>query len=422
MSKKINGSLALADQSIYSASNIINLIMLGRYGSSNELGYYTLCFSLILFVINTHEAFLTMPYTITRTGRDSSNLHFYKNHVALIFLIFNCAILLVCIVVGVAMYVTGSAFISISLLWAFGLGIFFITARDFIRKMLFANFQFRTALGYDAFILIAQLIGFWWLVLHTQLTASVVIYLNAACCLLPALVWCCMQKNILLVHIPQLKMDLQTCWEMGKWLFSASVMMWLSRQLYPWLLVLVHGPQSAGIYAACWSFAQFSRPFLKGFGNYLVPTTSLVFQEKPHELEQNLKHIITITFAISLVPTLLLLCFGKEILILVYGSDFAKHASVVYTLSLYIPAMAVSYIFIVGFKSIKKPQKNFLINVLTFFISMICCYFLIGPYGPLGAAASLLIGELIGIGIRYSIFKTTLGIELTELQREFAKP
>src|SRR5581483_3323402 len=56
--------LALADQVAVSGTSFLVTLVLGRCASAEELGQYTLGFTLVVLLIGVFESLLTIPYTV----------------------------------------------------------------------------------------------------------------------------------------------------------------------------------------------------------------------------------------------------------------------------------------------------------------------------------------------------------------------
>jgi O-antigen/teichoic acid export membrane protein len=183
-----------------------------------------------------------------------------------------------------------------------------------------------------------------------------------------------------------------------------------SIQLYPWFIAGFQGAGATGIFAACMGVVALANPFFIGIGNYFGPRAANTYAK--HGVTE-LRRIVTkasivLVFGMGLF-CLSILIFGDYFLVLMYGAKYSGFGVIVSILALstfaWVLAAAAAY----GIWAMKRPEVNFIINLVSFIFTVTFGLWFVKKYGPLGAAYGLFIVNLLSSIIRYIFFKRMAG-------------
>lgn len=262
---------SLADQAVASATNFLTGVIIARACSKEQLGLYTLGFSLILLVTDFQTSLITTPYMVYAPrlkGRDHS---LYTGSTLIHQLAF-CFVTMFGVACGAfaAAHGIGPRGLA-SILWALSVVIALIMLREHARRVSFARLKLKTALLFDTSIAVGQISGLLLLSHFGLLSASLAFWLIGLACGIAVVGWLWSDRECYDPRLNQSRADFKKNWLFGKWVLASGVVWAVSMNLYPWFLAYFHGTVSTGIWAACWGVVSVGSPALLGILNLAGP-------------------------------------------------------------------------------------------------------------------------------------------------------
>lgn len=262
--------LALLDQAVVSAGSLLLLVLLGRLGGAEQLGYYAFAISIFMVVLAIQEALITRPYTIRLPEHAASRADFAFETLA--------AAAMLAAVAGAGLSVFALAYAwalgptdLVLILASLGCALPFMLLREFVRRHAFADLKFGLAAAFDVTIVLATIGAALLLLAFGSLSAASVIVTTGASCAAIVCMWLLANRSafswraLLLVH------NAMENWRLGRWLLLGQLGVQVQGYAFPWLVMLYLGPSTAGALAACMTIVSFSNPMLQGFFNFLIP-------------------------------------------------------------------------------------------------------------------------------------------------------
>jgi O-antigen/teichoic acid export membrane protein len=402
------GVISLADQAVFSATNFLTGVIIGRSGSREELGLYMLGLSLILFVTDLQTSLITTPYMVY-APRLKAKAHALYTGSTLIHQLAFCIIVMLCVLGG--MFAVNGGVGSRALgpvLRALVFVIALIMLREHARRVSFARLKLKTAFIFDTCIAAGQISGLLVLAHFGLLTASRAFWVIGAVCGIAVLGWLWSDRGFYDPRLSESLSDLRKNWIFGKWVFASGLIWAISMNLYPWLLATSHGVASAGVWAACLGVVSVGGPVMVGIQNLAGPKIAHVYAAEGHRALRRLVFKITAIVAtpISLL-CLVTFIWGGRLVVLMYGHQYAGHRWIVSVLALNLLVSAVAFPFSRALFAVDRADLDFLVNFTALFIMLTLGLWLVRAFGPLGAAWGLL-----GANFSTSVVRTAAFLRL----------
>jgi len=290
-------------------------------------------------------------------------------------------------------------------LWALAVTITLILLKEYVRRIFFARLDMMTALVLDSFVAGMQIGGLLLLAYIGVLSATQAYLVIGAACGVAALSWLVWEREIFAVRLSQVISDLHRNWSLGKWFFAGTLVFLMSTQLFIWFLNGFHGTAPTGVLAACMGIVFLSNPFFIGMGNLVGPKASQAYAFG------GAKEVRIVVFKSSVLLAaamglfcLMILVFGEQLLVFIYGSKYAGNGAVVSVLALGNMSAAITMPATHGLLVIDRPKADFKVNLIFLGITLTLGLWLVQSYGVLGVAFGLLAGKFTVLITRWTTF------------------
>lgn len=400
-------ALAVGDQVIVSATNFLTTVLIGRFSGPAALGVYSIGFTLLTSCLCVLEALISTPYTVQRHHARTTDGIVGASLMQTAALSAASAALLMA-AAGVS-YAAADVAVT-HMLWVLAVMIPGVLLREFARRIAFAHLHMEQALLLDLAAAALQLCTLGWLLHIGQLSTVTALAALGAASTLSGLVWLLASRTSFTTNTTVFRAATRAHWRLGRWLFATQVVVAVQGLLVYWLLVWRQDTTAAGVFTACTSIVLVSNPILLGFGNYLAPKSAVAWAEGGRErlLGESRCDAALLVSGLALFCAAVLL-FGDPLIRALYkGPEYAGNADTVSLLAIGMLAMAVGMPANNALISMQRPQSLFWTAVLATSATAASVWGLVGPWGPMGAAVAVLIGNIIRSGVRWSLVLTPI--------------
>ena len=287
----------------------------------------------------------------------------------------------------------------------------FISLRDYIRQISFANLCFNKALILDLGVSALQLFGIILLTSLGLISAKMAYWVIGLSCGLASLGWIVWMRQAFAPQIAQSISDLVVNWKLGKWVFASGLLLILSMVLYPWVLAFFHGIASNGVWGACFGIAAICNPLLLAMQSFLGPKLSHSYAESGG---MGLRRFLFKACAVSslvLTPLcVLLFSFGGSLVVVVYGDKYAGNGLLVSILALNLMVLNISFSLSKTLIVMEHAKVEFAANFVALFVLLMLGVWLIKYFGPVGMAFGILAGNITFSVVGYLFFSKLVNL------------
>jgi len=393
-----NSIIASVDQAALSALSFFISIVLIKNVAKVEYGYYSIGFSIALFLICIQNAIVNTPLAVLLVSKKSDEKKIYAASLGLgQFIVILPA---VCLGFGIAAISkwggldATQAAVAAAICFA-AIGILF---REFLRAYFFAEEIPQQVLKIDLAYVIIFLSGVGIIYFFATISVPLIFVLMGICGILAGLIFG-RRRNWHFRHLA-LKKSYSENWKYGKWALLGVIVWHVQNYSYLYLLGALLGGAAVAEVSAARLLMMPMILFREGWMKIAVPYGSRLREQR------NLNRF-----------------FKEQLLIcLIFGLVVVLYTAVIMSLSGFLQTMlftqkytdSLSYIlfyaviFIVGFLGVNanyglQVTKHFdlitKINFFTMLVTLGCTYFLIKGYGIKGSLTALIIGEALVAGI-----------------------
>jgi O-antigen/teichoic acid export membrane protein len=404
--------LALVDQVMVGGANFITILLLGRLVGADSLGLFALVMTVYYLVLAVQESLITVPYTIF--GARLKNVrHLQYSGAALC----QSATWAVCVgtilaIVALSMFMLEEYTGLVPVVAAFALVAPIWLIREFGRRYLFAHMQVTKVVAMSVAGATTQIVAlcvFGYLGLLSTATALCAMGLGSS---VAGFGWLWFSRRAFRFDRRRFGYYLLKNWVLGRWVLACQATAVVAANVMPWLIAIWLGATATGIFAACESIIRFANPMIISLTNVLVPQASISFADGGKPALRRVVWKATALLSLFLLAfCLLLLIAGKSILARSFGSEYAAYAATLVVLG--INQLWTRIALAPGQALILLERANIILwaEIMGFATSLVAAAVLFPKYGVLGAALSLLAGNL-----PYTVI--TVGAYLTLIRGE----
>lgn len=405
------GMLAILDQCLYSGTNFLTTIVIGRLAGASELGAYTLAFSITVLLISLQRSLLVAPYVVIRGDLSPDQQNDLRTAIA-------WWAGLLAVVASLVILVAGISIENMTVM-ALGICIGAAMVRDFVRRIAFSDYRFTRVIIVDGSVAVLQLGGLFaihqWAPMGYPLNAPV------------ALLWCGFAWGVvglpgmfLSRHefgstSPRLKENLKLVWPTGRWIGLTQVISTMQAYAMPWVLAVFHSIELAGVYAACWTMVQVVSPAIEGVCNLLEPALASASNQSDRVAFNRVMTRVTLLFAILMAILIVgAIVLGDRLLGIAYGDEFASYQTILILLTV---AAAIGNTSIPANKALIQrgwALANAGVAAGSLLISVVTACVCLRWIGPEGAAVGLVAGCMFGFIVRWTLLAMVSRVDTFE--------
>lgn len=396
------GLWAIVDQFVFSGTNFLTSVALGRLAGPTELGKYALSFSILMIVIGIQRSLLMSPYVIVRGGLSETGQRTMRG--SLLFLTFVIAgvFSLLCVSGVLLQPLFAEPLLDPWMVFATALAFPAGMLRDFGRRLAIFHLQIGRAMWLDVAIMLGQFSALGAIYSIGKMDAPTVL---VAC----SCVWAIVGAAGLFVSRSQSTFELQAVrrnfaalWPIGRWVSLTQVVVTTQAFVMPWVMALAASVKLAGIYAACWTIVQIVSPMIEGLGNLIGPKMAGSAEQRSWSGIYALMVRTSVVFAgIMLGLMLMLFVAGRFALDQLYGDEYTSYFTVLVVLALAATANNLGIPVLKALIQLGHAKVNFIISTIGLCLSLCSAAWLLESIGPSGAAWGLVVGNSVATLCRW---------------------
>jgi O-antigen/teichoic acid export membrane protein len=400
--------IAAFDQAMLSAVSFAISIILIKYATKVEYGYYSIAFSVLLIFVSIQNAVVNAPLAVLLVTKKGARKNQYAGSL--------CYGQFMGIIPGACLGIAG-----IGLLTFFGLdsakayvaasiciGAIGILFRDFLRAYFFAEEDPVQALRMDAIyaalflsLMIVALVLF-------EIRSSIIFLFMGISGLLVSVLFT--RKRNWRYHIQSIREGYRENWQYGKWALLGVLVTHAQNYSYLYLLGAMLGSAAVADVSAARLLLMPLALAEMGWGKVVIPHGSKLREQNQLNTFFKNQVLASVVFTLGIVTYVVLLLTFFDVLkssllsnkyadsrdyILLWGAIFIVR----------IITLNASY----GLQVIKKFDTIAKANFITMLIGVGCTYFLIKWYGIEGGLTALIIGlSLLGMALWFFFIKTVI--------------
>lgn len=407
-----NSGLALLDQALVSGTNFLTTVFIGRICGAEELGVYTLGFTVVIFFTVILESLISTPFTIYTHRLSGEARRKYAGSVLIHCLALSAVVILMLGIPGALMAIGYGPVKLKTIFWIVTAISTFEILRQFARRFSFAEHRFASAFFVDAVVSVIQLGGLAWLIRFHRLSAAAAFWFLGLAGFLATAAWFALNFHRFKIYLKNTRPALRQNFKLGRWIFAGRAVSAINNNMLHWILAFLLGTVSTGVFSAGMTVVMFSNPLFLGASNMLGPKAARGFAGGglPAVRQIVWKAVLYLSAGFFLF-CIFLFARGEAVLEFLYtGSEYRHQGSLINTLGLHLLVSSISMAMYHGIVAIERPDINLKANILALFTTLASALLLLPAFGVLGAALSLLIGNIVSTFVQWVWF-----IQLTRL-------
>jgi O-antigen/teichoic acid export membrane protein len=399
-------TLALTDQAVVSATSSLTTVLVGRFAGPEELGIYSIGFSILVLIVCLQDSLVMAPYTVFTQRLEGEERAEYAGSVLL-----HHRILAALTVLGLALagtllwFLPGSPRLA-QVLLVLAVATPMILMREFRRRMSFAHMHMSSALTLDAATAFLQLLTLAALAFCGAMSAVTAQGTVGLACGVTAGIALILSRGSFVIRRDKAVRELRRSWTFGRWIVCGQFISAVHGFVLYWLLAVLLGATVTGVFAACMTIVTLSSPFILGMSNLLGPRTARAFTEGGRdELRRVVLKAALVLGACLAAFVGLVTLFGDDLMRLLYdGKEYGGHGLTISLLALGVLANSVSIPADYGLRTLERPALSFRASLAGLLVTLVASTLLALWWGMLGAALGALAGSIIGTLIRLISF------------------
>lgn len=410
MEKNISKSLlyksgiASIDQAFLSGLNFLISIVLIKIVSKPEYGYYSIFFSIILFMASIQTAVINTPLAvllITKKGDEK------RKYVGSLFFGQNLLLIplsLIGVIGGVVMWYFNLLEPSLSaIIVAISLAFIGILLREFLRAYFFADEIPKTVLIIDVLYVILFIILGFFAYIFSQLNVAAVFFLMGLSSFLVGIFF--INRNKWNFSRSDIKLSYSENWKYGKWALFGVTVTHIQTYSYLYLLGIIVSTAAVADVSAARLLLMPLVLAQEGWSKVILPHGSKL--RETNRLPRLFKEqvIVSIAFVVVVMSLVFVLIFFKPLLLNIILS--AKYANSFDYIFYWGAIFAMGFIALnasFGLQVLKSFELISKINFVTMLVTILLAYFLINSNSIKGGLLALLIGQTISAIILWHFY------------------
>ena len=398
-------SIAVIDQGIVSIGSFMTIILVVRFMTKQDFGYFTLAYTVLTIATGIINALVYEPFSIFAPGKTKNEFAGYWFNSAILTLLLSA---LLSVIILIAIVIMDAANMNITALWTFaGLSVFvfFSFFQDFLRRSFISQKVYLYALYSDIVFCIARILGIFFLHLHhccNGVNVFLVLSFSGFLAILTGIFNPILKNKS---SKEKLSHTWYKHWYYGKWILGATILYTIKSQLYPFFIAGMLSISESGALIASQQISGFLNPLLMGTQNFLKPDA--VIKLHKYGSKYFFKWINKVTLIISLCAFVIcLFCsfWSKQLLHVIYAGKYDDYYIITIISFISIFASTIGRQWQMGIYVLEFPKLISLFHIITASISVPLMIFAIKYWGLIGAAINNLLIIITGTLLSIILF------------------
>lgn len=384
-----------------SLARMATLILIGRYGSLQELGVYTLGLTVLMLVVGLQEAMVTTPYAVFLARYPRDQQRSFSGHLFLFSKLLTALTMLVlatAIAIGYWWQLDSQL---LSVLTALCVILPFALLKEFARRWQIVHMKLLEATLIDSMNTVLLLGCLAVMCVLGRLTAFNAFLAIGLAALLSSITWVVRSHREFLFHWGQMKHTMRSCLHHGKWVAGENLLSVMQYFFANWFLFIVLGKQQVGHYAACVTIIMLANPFLLAVTTLLTRRTSRAFAEGGTAAVSRL--VLRYLGYVSLAMVgfaLAMFVFGQPLREMVFPTTMTTQSRTMSLLGAAMIGLGISQVVSCGLRAVNRHQVNFQASLLGLLTTAGASLATVTMASPQMSAAAFLAGVLLMAGYR----------------------
>ena len=402
-------SLTVADQATVSGTNFLTALVLARVASKEQYGAFVLAFSVMMLMNLFQNALVTKPLTVLGASSSPASFGRYVTALAVWQFVLGAgaggAVML-----GATWYALGGRANPFSeAVFVMGGALLFVQFQEFFRRVLFTRFEVAKVLRNDVVCCAVQLAGLLVLWSRDALSANTVfglIAVSTGCGAVTGLLQC---RGWLKGDFSGLRRIVAENWRFGRWVLGTNMAWYASTQLYLLIAGALLGLRGPAILEASRTIMAPTQILYFSAGNVLPSLgASRLHAGGPIAL-RCLVGVMSVAMMVVVGMYCLAVALAPERLLDVfYRGQYAGYGGVVQLYALMYFLMNSALIFNLGIDSLARPDRNFLIMLVTAAVALVVAFPLVHSWGVYGAALGMVLTQIVGLCGAWYLFRISV--------------
>ena len=404
--------ITLADQGVVSVASFLTTFLLLRHfdgdpaASARNFAYFTLVSNLMIWAAEFQATLIFTPHTILTPRLSGQALRRFHGST----LLHNTAVTLLTVVatlIGAALIAHRKHELAV-VLAVFGVMLVLVNLRNYARPYAFASREPIIALMVDGTVAVLQIGGLLMLIRINRLEAWTATAVMGLACL-PAVAWVIAYRRRFAPSISGAIEDVKNEWPHSRYVFFSGLVWNAGMQLYVWLIAVLCGDYAVAVWGACYQLACVANPLLMGMQNFIGPRIAEAATEMPPA--QFTRHVYKIAIATTLLmagPAVLLSIFAAPGLSWLSKGRYTGHTATISFLCAAFVCQAITFTLSRGLFALKRADLDLYCNFLPLASLLTLGIAATHFFDVEGAAASLLVAQILSAGSRAVLFRSAV--------------
>jgi len=397
-------TLSILDQGVFAGGNFLLNLLLARWLKPEDYGVFALTYAIFLLLTAFHNSVLVEPVSVFGPKKYLNNLIEYKkNIVAVHFFLMTIFSILLCLP---AFLITHFYFIELKRTMLYMLlSAPFILFFYLIRKTFYINLNLRKAL-FSSLLNLFLIMGLVYIMYKKEtLLVEFIFPALAIASFFSGLLFSfnikSIKKEINVVNIEN-KTIIKENWKYGKWILATSSLTWLSGNFYYIILPFWVGLSEVGALRAYLNLPLPAIHVITALSALFIPLMSKHLHEKGIQgVFKDIKIFLFIGFFLSVVFSLLLVLFDKEILFLLYKGKYENYINMIFIVALLPLLNVLIQAFASVLRVLEKTKYIFHCYIFSSIGGLVVGVILLEILGFEGAFWGMLVSYMISAGVLF---------------------
>jgi len=401
--------IALFDQAIVSGASFASTVIVARWTVPDQLGTYSIGISVLLAALAIQGAVISLPYTIqcydtAQAPEERAGSSLLQS------CLLSAVFVLILAASGAALRASGAHPDLATMALALAATIPFALLREFARRVAFAHLRLAQTVLLDGSAATIQLGTLHWIGRNGWMSAATASLALGVGCAPAAAMWVYVSRSEITFRRSQLGAAISRSWGLGKWLLGSQIALLVQGYAANWLLAVIGGTVTTGIYAASMSIVSVANPLILGLSNILMPRAVLALNEGgPNKLwRQSVSDAVLLGLTMAAFCVTIMMVGQNVMQMLYHGAAFEGQQYLLTILAAAFLASSLGMPASNALASMERTREIFRVISGVAVLTVLLVWPLTTAWGLVGAASGVLLGNIFGAAGRWIMFYAVL--------------